>query len=349
VIKESQPSVSGSALSQPKDTVIAALLELAEQELTNDRRAAAAYVAQLALSRAPGESRLQRVLLITADALGQDVSPSAEAFCAIGEAHQLLKENEAAALNYREALKLMPNCDRAHMGLATLRMPGDLYYRWLERLYELLSPESVIEIGVANGRSLAHVLPPSIAIGIDPNPIVTYPMKTETHIFAETSNEFFVRRGADALLKGRPLGIGFIDGLHLYEQALQDFIYLEALCGPHSVILIHDTVPLDEATQSRNCDTQFHTGDVWKVLLCLKYYRPDLDIFTIATPWTGLTVVTGVTPGSQILTDKYAHAVKRFVNVPFSEIQDQMDHKLNIVPNDWNLVESRLRANGVVR
>lgn len=104
--KEPKPSVSVSVPpSQPKDPVIAALLELAEQELTNDRCAAAAYVAHLALSRAPGESELQRVLLVTATALGQNVPPSAEFFCAIGEAHQLLKENEPAASNYRQTLK----------------------------------------------------------------------------------------------------------------------------------------------------------------------------------------------------------------------------------------------------
>src|SRR5450631_1084438 len=45
--------------------------------------------------------------------------------------------------------------------------------------------------------------------------------------------------------------------------------------------------------QTRARDTDFHTGDVWKTVLCLKHYRPDLDVFTIATPPTGLTVVTG--------------------------------------------------------
>ncbi|PYI78804.1 MAG: class I SAM-dependent methyltransferase, partial [Verrucomicrobia bacterium] len=126
-------------------------------------------------------------------------------------------------------------------------------------------------------------------------------MTAETHIFPETSDAFFARHGPDALLAGRPLGIGFIDGLHLYEQALKDFINLERYCGPRSVILFHDTIPLDETTQSRARDTQFHTGDVWKTVLCLKHYRPDLDIFTIPTSWTGLTVVTGLDPASRVL------------------------------------------------
>src|SRR5262249_52007614 len=150
-----------------------------------------------------------------------------------------------------------------------------------------------------------------------------------------TSDAFFARRGADALLAGRRLGIGFIDGLHLFEQALKDFIHLESYCGPRSAILLHDTVPLDAATQSRARDTQFHTGDVWKTVLCLKHYRPDLDVFTIAAPWTGLTVVTGLDPRSRALADCYDEAVARFIDLPFAEVKDDMDERLNMVPSDW--------------
>jgi hypothetical protein len=237
---------------------------------------------------------------------------------------------------------------QAHVGLASIRMPGDFYYVWLERFYTLLSAKTVVEIGVHDGASLARVQPPTLAIGIDPNPTVVYPLKAETHIFPETSDAFFARRGPDALLAGRPLGIGFIDGLHLYEQALKDFINLERYCGPRSVILFHDTVPLDEATQSRARDTQFHTGDVWKTVLCLKHYRPDLDLFTIATPWTGLTVVTGLDSASRLLADRYDEAVARFIDMPFSTIEDRLDDELNIVPNDWSIVQSRFKERGII-
>jgi hypothetical protein len=153
---------------------------------------------------------------------------------------------------------------------------------------------------------------------------------------------------AHALLSGRPLGVAFIDGLHLYEQALRDFINLERYCGPRSVILFHDTVPLDEATQSRALDTKFNTGDVWKVVLCLKHYRPDLDVFTIAAPWTGLTVVAGLDRASRVLADRYDEAVARFFEAPFADIQDRLDSALNIVSNDWNVVAGRLKARGIL-
>ena len=335
--------------ASPKDPVIASLVELAQQEFAAGHYAATATIARLARSRAPDEPEPQRLLSLTASArVSDDTCPAnAEFFCTVGDAHCLLGEDELATSNYQRALTFNSNLTRAHLGLATIRMPGDYYWTWLDRFYTLLSPETVIEIGIAQGRSLARVRPPTLAIGVDPNPSLIYPLKTETHIFPETSDAFFARRGPDALLSGRPLGVGFIDGLHLYEQALKDFIHLETYCGPRSVILFHDTLPLDEATQSRARDTQFHTGDVWKTVLCLKHYRPDLDIFTIATPWTGLTVVTGLDQASRVLPDRYDEAVARFIDTPYSEIENNKHTMLNMIPNEWSVVESRLKARGI--
>ena len=227
-------------------------------------------------------------------------------------------------------------------------MPGPIYYEWLDRLHAALAPPTVIEIGVYNGASLAKVRPPSIAIGVDPNPKIEFTLKAETHIFPETSDDFFARQGPADILGNKPLGLGFIDGLHVYEQALRDFINLEAYCGPKSVILFHDTVPLDEPTQRRTCETTFHTGDVWKIVPTLKELRPDLDIFTISTAWTGLTVVTGLDPSSRVLKESYDSAVAKFADLPFSAIEEHMAPSLNMVANDWAVVETRLKARGVL-
>ncbi len=332
---------------QPADPVIAQLVELAQAEFRAGRYEGAAGVACLARERAPDEPEPQRLLSFTAIWLpwtGPSSPWRADYHLAMGEAFSMLGEAEPARSHYRAALELQPDTVKAHVGIATLRMPGDHYYVWLERLYAALAPETVVEIGVSQGVSLARIKPPTVAIGIDPHATVLAPIQAESHIYPETSDAFFARRGLEPLLNGRPLGVGFIDGLHLYEQALKDFINLEAHCGPRSVILVHDTVPLDEATQSRACDTKFHTGDVWKVVLCLKHYRPDLDVFTIAAPWTGLTVVTGLDRKSRVLADRYDDAVARFIDMPFSDIEGRHDEALNLVANDWSVVEARLKA-----
>jgi hypothetical protein len=340
---------SSRATPQAEDPKIASLVDLARHEFASARYSAAAHIARLTRSIAPDEPEPQRLLsLIASSAVLDDELPSPEFHHAMGEAYRLLGRNETAQLHYRKALALNRDFAPAHIGLADVRLPGEYYRVWLKRFYSVLAPESVIEIGVSDGMTIALVQPPTIAIGIDPIPTMVAPLTAQTHIFPETSNSFFGRSGPDALLAGRPLGIGFIDGLHLYEQALQDFIHLEAYCGPRSVILVHDTIPLDEATQSRARDTQFHTGDVWKVVLALKHYRPTLDIFTIAAPWTGLTVVTGLDPASRVLADSYDEVVARFIDLPFTEIENRLDDTLNIVANDWHIVEERLKARWIL-
>src|SRR5258708_9170615 len=173
---------------------------------------------------------------------------SKEYYIALAEAYRRLGDEESATTNYREALNINPNLPKAHLGLAMLRMPGDDYMTWLERIYDLLVPESVIEIGVFEGASLSKLKSPTVVIGVDPEPTLLFPLKTETHISTETSDVFFAERRPKKLLRRRRLSVGFIDGRHVFEQALRDFINLERYCGARSVILFHDTLPLDEPT-----------------------------------------------------------------------------------------------------
>ncbi|HUS84804.1 MAG TPA: class I SAM-dependent methyltransferase, partial [Anaerolineales bacterium] len=267
-------------------------------------------------------------------------------FLALAEAHSVLGENDVAASYYRRALKLKPDFTSAYAGLARLRMPGSSYYKLLDRLYAALAPESILEIGVADGASLSLARAPTVAIGVDPEPSIKHTLGTETHIFTETSDAFFASRSLKELLKYKPLGVGFIDGLHIFEQALRDFINLESCCDRFSVILLHDTVPLDELTQRRVRETAFYTGDVWKTVVCLKEYRPDLDIFTVSAPPTGLTIVSGLDPSSRVLTENYESAVAKFVDMPFSAIEHRLEAALNVVPNDWRMVKRRLTQKG---
>ena len=280
--------------------------------------------------------------------LFREPAQAAARYLARASASRLSGDAEAAAAAYRTALSFDNDSAEAHVGLSELRMPGEGYLSWLARFHETLSPEIYLEIGVATGRSLALARPPTRAIAVDPQPRINVPLAAETSIFSETSDAFFDAKQFVPLLKNRPVDLGFIDGSHLFEQALKDFMRLESYCGRKSMILLHDTVPLDERTQRRDRITKFHSGDVRKTVLCLKHYRPDLDIFTIATPWTGLTVITNLDPGSRILADGYTQAVKEFVAMPYSEIENRLDVALNLVPNEWQTIETRLKACGII-
>jgi hypothetical protein len=338
-------------ISRPSDPIIAGLVDLAHAEFRAGRYEAAAAVARLARQRAPDEPEPQRLLAQSGVWLPMDTPPAdrrAEVHVALGDAYRVLGKVERSKSEYHAGLTFEANLARAHIGLSMLRMPGPFYLDCLANFHRALSPETYVEIGVAAGASLALARPPTRAIGIDPAPRITTPFQTETHIFAETTDAFFAAGKLARLLDGRPLVLGFIDGSHLFEQALKDFMNLEAYCGPRSVLLLHDTVPRDEATQTRERRIGFHSGDIWKTVLCLKHYRPDLDIFTIATPWTGLTVVTGLDPGSRVLTECFDEAVGRFVGKSFGDIENCLDEALNIVPNNWDIVAARLKQRNIL-
>jgi hypothetical protein len=327
------------------------LVDLARAEFVAGRYEASCAVARLIRSRVPDEPGIRDLLSLVAPSVmaeGPHPAHRAEYHLALGAAYALLGETDRAAAAYRDALAVDRDLPAAHVGLSQLRMPGDGYHVVLERLYRALAPETAVEIGVFMGDSLALFRPPTIAIGVDPKASILTPLSTETHVYAETSDAFFAGRRYQALLGERPLSVGFIDGLHLFEQALKDFIGLEALCGPRSVIVFHDTTPLDEPTQSRERDTVFHSGDVWRVILCLKELRPDLDILTVATAPTGLTIVTGLDPGSRVLAERFDETVARYLDVPFSAIASDAENALNLVPNDWDYVRSHLESRGIL-
>jgi hypothetical protein len=250
-------------------------------------------------------------------------------------AQQVAGNERAAEAAYRAAFELDPYLVEAHDGLARLRWPGPDYLAWLAHFHALRRPRVYLEIGVATGRTLALAQAPTCAIGVDPAPIIQAGFTAETHLYCETSDSFFRANRLARLLGGDPVGLGFIDGLHHFEQVLRDFIGLETNAAPDSLILLHDTIPLDERTQNRVATTRFYTGDVWKIVPCLKRYRPDLRLVTIPAAPTGLTVIAGLDPASPVLADRYDEAVAQFVGMPYVEVAGNLHAALNIVPNEW--------------
>lgn len=343
----------------PKDPAIAALVDLAQAEYKAGNYPASAAVARLARERAPGEPEPARLAALAGPWLDQrqkelrleerDANLQARVHFALGKAHAALKERSIAEKEFLAAIAKQPDFIEAYAYLSFIRMPGPLYYAWLAWLHKKLKPRSLVEIGVSKGQSLALARPPTIAIGVDPTMAPTAAFQTETHLFVETSDAFFDAGRLDGLLNGQPVAMGFIDGKHLFEQALRDFVNLESCCDRSSVIVLHDTVPLDEPTQLREQHTEFYTGDVWRVVLCLKELRPDLDVFTIATAPSGLTVVTNLDPQSRTLKDDFDAVVARFLDIGYDAIVDDKQTALNIVANDWTSIEERLRANDTIR
>ena len=128
---------------------------------------------------------------------------------------------------------------------------GPDYYHVLQRIHSVLAPKSYLEIGTRDGGSLAQANCASIAI--DPQFDLRMEVighKPSCHFYQQTSDSFFAERDPTAIL-GRPIDFAFLDGMHLYEFLLRDFINVERHCRPNSVIALHDCIPTDSFVARR--------------------------------------------------------------------------------------------------
>jgi hypothetical protein len=205
-------------------------------------------------------------------------------------------------------------------------------HEFLRHLHRVAAPRNYLEIGVAEGQSLELSRVPSIAI--DPMFAITKPLRCDLQLVRATSDEFFarpnpirhLRSGRNPwanLRRGRPmfdyyrggscLDMAFIDGMHLFEYALRDFMNVERHSNWWSVIAFDDMLPRDVDEAARDRHTKAWTGDVYKVMLTLARYRPDLYAIAVDTRPTGILVVLGAAPESVVLRERFDEIVGELV------------------------------------
>lgn len=225
-------------------------------------------------------------------------------------------------------------------------------HEFLRQVHVLTKPRNYLEIGVNDGRSLALSRVPSVAV--DPAFKIQVQIRCDVHLIKETSDDFFAREDPIRHLRssrdprknlrhGRPLlggwvgkttvDLTFIDGLHIFEFALRDFMNTERLTGPSSVIVMDDMLPrnVDEAARDRH--TGDWAGDVYKVIPVLHELRPDLVVIPVDTTPTGVLVVLGADATSNVLRERYDEIVARWV-VPDPQVipADILDRRIAVSP-----------------
>lgn len=173
----------------------------------------------------------------------------------------------------------------------------------LAGLHRQLHPRSYLEIGVSRGASLAISRTPSI--GIDPAFSVEHEVNADVQLVRATSDDYFGKNNPTERLGGVPIDLAFIDGMHLAEFALRDFIYVEAYSTPMSVIVFDDMLPRNVEEAARTCHTFDWTGDVFKVTHLLRTLRPDLVVLEVDTAPTGTVVVLLPDGTSPLLVENY--------------------------------------------
>lgn len=243
---------------------------------------------------------------------------------------------------FKKAIELRDDYIEAYLGLAKAVQPGPGYFEIIEKIGEYFKPVNFVEIGVDKGAVLKLFKPPIKVVGVDPLPEVDN-LAENAALYKVTSDEFFATYNLKSLLGGA-CHVAFIDGLHLFEQVLRDFINLERNAAPDSIIMIHDCLPLDRRTAERERNTIFWSGDVWKIIPCLKQERPDLSIFTVPAYPAGLCFVTGLDCNSRYLKNFYDVIVERYCQLDYSDIKERETY-FSMLVNDWPTIERTLSDN----
>lgn len=184
-------------------------------------------------------------------------------------------------------------------------------HQFLRKIHRRTKPRTYLEIGVNTGASLR--LSRARSIGIDPEFKIIHPLQCNLALFKATSDDHFAREDALEHFRGKPIDFAFIDGMHLFEFALRDFINVERATDWTSVVVFDDMLPRNVGEAARDRHTKAWAGDVYKVILTLREYRPDLVLLPIDTQPTGLLLVLAPDASNSVLSAKYDEIAQRYV------------------------------------
>jgi hypothetical protein len=236
--------------------------------------------------------------------------------------------------HFSELVARYPDYPGAQATLAALLMPGPAYRDVLRAMHAALRPETYLEIGVAAGATLALATSARLAVGVDPVPAeLEHALPPVARVVHDTSAAFFANRTREDVFGPDAVDLVFIDGLHLFEVALRDFIHAERWTSPDSTIVLHDCVPITPATASRERRTRFWVGDTWKAAWALARHRPDLRLRTILTPPSGLVIVRRLDPSSQHLSKNFDAIVRELEPLAYPHEPGHWPELLRVVPN----------------
>jgi hypothetical protein len=171
-------------------------------------------------------------------------------------------------------------------------------------------------------------------VGVDPAPrFDVHRLPNGFSFFALESDDYFASLAPDV-----SFDIAFLDGLHTFEQTRAD-LFNALRHDPSGVILIDDTVPFDDTAAMRDqqesiaqrramgSDDERWMGDVWKLVVYIERYLPQLAFCTIVGSGNVQTLVWRRQCGEVISEpsgdQEAAVAGLRYVDVLAGEIPDQ--------------------------
>jgi hypothetical protein len=221
------------------------------------------------------------------------------------------------------------------------------FHEFMAQVHRLLRPDTYLEIGVRHGESLE--LADCTSVAIDPAVQLTVELAGNVSLFEQTSDEYFARPDALAPFGGRPASLALIDGMHLVDYVLRDFINVERHARWSTVVVIDDVLPRRSVEATRERSTRFWTGDVYKIVAILRKTRPDLVCVEVDTSPTGVLLVLGLDPQSTVLGDRYDKLARRALRrgikpgVPRRVLERRgvLDHEAVLGASFWSLLRDK--------
>lgn len=183
-------------------------------------------------------------------------------------------------------------------------------HEFLAEVHLIVEPETYFEVGVQHGHSLALAHKAKKAIGVDPYPQVR-PVRNQS-IFTMTADDYF-SYAVDANLL---IDLAFIDGSHLFEDALRDFMNIEQHSHPGTVVVFDDVLPYNDGVGGRQMIPGHWAGDVWKVHPILQWARgQSLNCMLVDTDPTGTMLVWGLDRTNHDLQLAYSTILDSYTDI----------------------------------
>jgi Glycosyltransferase 61 len=199
---------------------------------------------------------------------------------------------------------------------------------YLLRFLNLIQPKNYVEFNTTDGKLFSHLQCPCIGIGehYEIKSSIKIPLK----LFRCKTIQFFEKYKLYELLENSTLSCSFIDHAHHFEDVLKNFIELEKASNNLTLVALDNVLPRsgEEASRVRVIDRWM--GDVWKIVLVLREYRPDLKIVVIDDRGTGLIFITNLDSQSTTLQDSLNEIIKKYIELPFTS-RLSLENALNTV------------------
>jgi len=196
------------------------------------------------------------------------------------------------------------------------------YLDFLARLHMRLEPRTYLEFGIRNGWSLGVARCRSV--GIDPSFAIDTEITAPTSLIRRTGDDYFASLDERGPFDGQPIDLAFIDGMHLFEFALRDFMNVERYAAWSSVAIFDDICPPNAMAAARDRVSMLWTGDVFKVENAITDRRPDIALVKVNTQPTGLLLAFALDPTNRALSEAYDDIVASYVRPDPQEVSQEI-------------------------